>query len=139
MNNRPIDCAPLLRAVNDIYRHFNPNQYPLVVLSIEVLNRSTLDINCTPDKRTVFVEHLSDMCDRIRAIFTKLFEASSNVYIGSNKRTQDTSEGNDLPTPPVKQMKIERFTKKPVSQHRLLLHVQANHFPFSHNRLTSQF
>ncbi|CAF1195553.1 unnamed protein product, partial [Adineta ricciae] len=112
VNNRPVDCAPLLRTVNDIYRHFNPNQYPLVVLSIEILNRSTLDINCTPDKRTVFVEHLSDMCDRIRAILTKLFEASSNVYIGSTKRTQDTSESSDLPTPPAKQMKIERFTKK---------------------------
>ncbi len=111
MNNRPIDCAPLLRTINDIYRHFNPNQYPLVVLSIEVLDRGTLDINCTPDKRTVFVEHLSDMCDQIRMILNKLFEASSNVYLASNKRTQETTE-NDGPS--TKQMRIERFVKKPV-------------------------
>jgi DNA mismatch repair protein PMS2 len=111
VNNRPIDCAPLLRTINDIYRHFNPNQYPLVVLSIEVLDRGTLDINCTPDKRTVFVEHLSDMCDQIRMILNKLFEASSNVYLASNKRTQETTE-NDGPS--TKQMRIERFVKKPV-------------------------
>jgi len=111
VNNRPIDCAPLLRTINDIYRHFNPNQYPLVILSIEVLDRGTLDINCTPDKRTVFVEHLSDMCDQIRTILNKLFESSSNVYIGSNKRTQETTENDN---PPTKQMRIERFVKKPV-------------------------
>ncbi|UJR14601.1 hypothetical protein I4U23_001596 [Adineta vaga] len=113
VNNRPIDCAPFLRTINDIYRQFNPNQYPLVALSIEVLDRSTLDINCTPDKRTVFVEHLSNMCDRIRVILNQLFEASSNVYVGSNKRPQEISETNDLPTPPTKQMRIERFVKKP--------------------------
>ncbi|CAF0875032.1 unnamed protein product [Adineta steineri] len=113
VNNRPIDCAPFLRTINDIYRHFNPNQYPLVALSIEVLDRSTLDINCTPDKRTVFVEHLSNMCDQIRLILNKLFESSSNVYVSSNKRQQETIEtNNDIPTPPTKQMKIERFVKK---------------------------
>ncbi|CAF4053342.1 unnamed protein product [Rotaria sp. Silwood2] len=113
VNNRPIDCAPLLRTINDIYRQFNPNQYPLVVLSIEVLDRSTLDVNCTPDKRTVFIEHLSNMCDQIRNILNKLFETSSNVYVISNKRQQETIENHDIPTPPIKQMKIERFVKKP--------------------------
>ncbi|CAF4015349.1 unnamed protein product [Rotaria sp. Silwood2] len=113
VNNRPIDCAPLLRTINDIYRQFNPNQYPLVVLSIEVLDRSTLDVNCTPDKRTVFIEHLSNMCDQIRNILNKLFETSSNVYVVSNKRQQETIENHDIPTPPIKQIKIERFVKKP--------------------------
>ncbi len=79
-----------------------------MVLSIEVLDRGTLDINCTPDKRTVFVEHLSDMCDQIRTILNKLFEASSNVYVVSNKRTQETTESDN---PPTKQMRIERFAK----------------------------
>jgi DNA mismatch repair ATPase MutL len=87
-----------------------------VVLSIEVLDRSTLDINCTPDKRTIFVEHLSDMCDQIRTILNKLFESSSNVYVGSNKRQQDITENNDIPSPPTKQMRIERFVKKPVGK-----------------------
>ena len=85
-----------------------------MVLSIQVLDRSTLDINCTPDKRTVFVEHLSDMCEQIRTILNKLFESSSNVYVVSNKRQQEITENNDIPTPPTKQMKIERFVKKTV-------------------------
>jgi len=104
----------LLRTINEIYRHFNPNQYPLVILTVDVLDRSTLDINCTPDKRTIFVEHLSDMCEHMRSSLNKLFEGSSNVYIGTNKRTQDTTENDDLPTPPVKQIRIDRFVKKPV-------------------------
>ena len=95
-----------------------------MVLGIEVLDRGTLDINCTPDKRTVFVEHLSDMCDQIRAILNKLFEGSSNVYLVSNKRPQETTESDD---PPTKQIRIERFVKKSVrsiqffSSHRILL------------------
>ncbi|CAF1271135.1 unnamed protein product [Rotaria sordida] len=112
VNNRPIDCAPLLRTINDIYRQFNPNQYPLIVLSIEVVDRSTVDINCTPDKRTIFIEHLSNMCDQIRNILNKLFETSSNVYVVSHKRQQESTENNDIPTPPIKQIKIERFVKK---------------------------
>ncbi|CAM4816827.1 unnamed protein product [Rotaria magnacalcarata] len=115
VNSRPIDCAPLLRTINDIYRHFNPNQYPLVVLIIEVLDRSTLDINCTPDKRTIFIEHLSNICDQIRTILNKLFEKSSNVYVVSNKRPQETTQNNDTLTPPVKQIRIDRFVKKPSS------------------------
>jgi DNA mismatch repair ATPase MutL len=85
-------------------------------LSIEVLDRGTLDINCTPDKRTVFVEHLSNMCDQIRTNLNKLFETSSNVYVVSNKRQQEIPENNDIPTPPTKQMRIENFVKKPVKK-----------------------
>lgn len=55
------------------------------------------------------------MSDEIRLILNKLFESSSNVYIGSNKRQQqEIIENNDTPTPPTKQMRIERFAKKPV-------------------------
>jgi hypothetical protein len=56
------------------------------------------------------------MCDRIRVILNKLFESSSNVYVVSNKRQQETIENNDIPIPPTKQMRIERFVKKPVKQ-----------------------
>lgn len=83
-----------------------------------------MDINCTPDKRTIFLEHLSDLCDRIRTKLNELFESSSNVYVPSNKRTQEISESEDTPSPPTKQMRIERFVKKPV---RL-----GNIHPYSH-------
>jgi hypothetical protein len=56
------------------------------------------------------------MCDQIRVILNKLFESSSNVYVVSNKRQQETIENNDIPIPPTKQMRIERFVKKPVKQ-----------------------
>jgi hypothetical protein len=56
------------------------------------------------------------MCDQIRTNLNKLFETSSNVYVLSNKRQQETSENNDIPTPPTKQMRIENFVKKPVKK-----------------------
>jgi hypothetical protein len=60
------------------------------------------------------------MCDQIRTILNRLFETSSNVYVGSNKRQQETVENNDSPAPPTKQMRIERFVKKPVRKSKSL-------------------
>jgi hypothetical protein len=57
---------------------------------------------------------LSVLCDQIRTNLNKLFESSSNVYVVSNKRQQEIIENKDIPTPPIKQMKIEHFVKKPV-------------------------
>jgi len=56
------------------------------------------------------------MCDQIRTNLNKLFETSSNVYVVSNKRQQEIPENNDIPTPPIKQMRIENFVKKPVKK-----------------------
>jgi hypothetical protein len=58
------------------------------------------------------------MCDQIRIILNKLFESSSNVYVVSNKRQQETIENNDSSTPPTKQIRIDRFTKKPVRKQK---------------------
>jgi hypothetical protein len=65
------------------------------------------------------------MCDQIRSILNKLFETSSNVYLVSNKRQQDTTENNDNQTlPPTKQMRIERFAKKPVRYYENIYSIQ---------------
>ena len=54
------------------------------------------------------------MCDQIRTVLNRLFESSSNVYVTSNKRQQEVTENNDVSTPPIKQIRIERFVKKTV-------------------------
>ena len=61
------------------------------------------------------------MSDQIRTILNKLFESCSNVYVVSNKRQQETTENKDIPTPPTKQMRIERFVKKSVRNKELHL------------------
>lgn len=104
-----------------------------MALSVEVLDRSTLDINCTPDKRTVLVEHLSNMTDQIRTLLNQLFESSSNVYVNSNKRPQETTENTDLPIPPMKQMRIDRFAKKTVGETFHSHHYPRLSFFASHN------
>lgn len=100
--------------MNDVYRQFNPNQSPLIALSITVLDRTALDINCTPDKRTIFLEHLPTLSEQIRTLLNKLFESTSNVTFGSKKRTQESIESSETEKPPTKQMCIERFTKTTV-------------------------
>lgn len=118
MNNRPIDCSPILRTINDIYRQYNPNQSPLIALIITINDRSSLDINCTPDKRTIFLENLSLLSEQLRNLLNKSFQASSNVFVGSTKRPQESNDTTDLSTPPLKQMRLDRFAKKAVSKNK---------------------
>lgn len=55
INGRP--CVPnkLIKVINEVYRSFNGNQYPFIVLNIKT-NQAQVDVNVTPDKRQIFLE-----------------------------------------------------------------------------------
>ncbi|CAI4229968.1 unnamed protein product [Auanema sp. JU1783] len=55
VNKRPVDFPKICRAINDVYQQYNKSQYPTVVLFIDV-PPDTIDVNVTPDKRTVFYD-----------------------------------------------------------------------------------
>ncbi|KAH9365567.1 hypothetical protein HPB48_008928 [Haemaphysalis longicornis] len=46
----------LTKLVNSVYHVFNRDQYPFLFLNIH-LERQSVDVNVTPDKRSVFVHH----------------------------------------------------------------------------------
>ncbi|CAJ0575297.1 unnamed protein product, partial [Mesorhabditis spiculigera] len=54
VNGRPVDYPKVARAINEIYQQYNKAQYPILVLPIKV-PAEMLEVNVTPDKRTVFV------------------------------------------------------------------------------------
>jgi len=54
VNSRPCDPARLARAVNQAYHAFNRHQFPFVYLDVHT-ERSTVDVNLTPDKRQVLL------------------------------------------------------------------------------------
>lgn len=56
INKRPVEYPILLQGCNEIYRSFNNVQYPTVFLNFEI-SPKLVDVNVTPDKRTVMLHN----------------------------------------------------------------------------------
>ncbi|XP_046968358.1 mismatch repair endonuclease PMS2 [Vanessa cardui] len=73
VNSRPCEPTKVIKLVNEIYRQYNPNQYPFIFLNINV-ERISVDVNVTPDKRKVFLTKEKFILDVLKASLAKLFE-----------------------------------------------------------------
>lgn len=57
-----------MRAVNDVYKSFNTNQVPLAILDLQMPTDS-VDINVSPDKRTILVHSEANLIEALRVSF----------------------------------------------------------------------
>jgi len=48
--------SQVTKLVNEVYHQFNQYQYPFVFLNLKMA-RDIVDVNVTPDKRQVFMDH----------------------------------------------------------------------------------
>jgi DNA mismatch repair protein PMS2 len=55
----------LIRAINEVYHTFNPNQSPFVVLDMK-MPRDSIDVNVSPDKREIFLHSELDLIEALR-------------------------------------------------------------------------
>ncbi|CAF0745405.1 unnamed protein product [Didymodactylos carnosus] len=135
INSRPCDNARLIKIINEIYRSFNPQQYPILILNI-LIDKSSIDINVTPDKRKIFIHEEDKLVLYLRSKLNKLFETNNGVYIRFNSLllpSTSTAKPNELKeriienmkrnysktttaiendTPKAKQMKLDHFIKQ---------------------------
>jgi DNA mismatch repair protein PMS2 len=65
INGRPWDSSRIVRAVNEVYRSFNSNQYPMVVANFTVKG-DKYDVNVSPDKRTLFLHDENEIIEGIK-------------------------------------------------------------------------
>lgn len=54
-----------MRAVNDVYKSFNTNQVPVAILDLQIPTES-VDINVSPDKRTIMVHSEANLIEALR-------------------------------------------------------------------------
>ncbi|KAJ6219168.1 hypothetical protein RDWZM_004980 [Blomia tropicalis] len=54
LNDRPCDLTTISKRINQIYRTYNRNQYPFVLLRINI-QEQLIDRNLTPDKRKILL------------------------------------------------------------------------------------
>ncbi|KAH7727628.1 mismatch repair endonuclease PMS2 [Aphelenchoides avenae] len=73
VNKRPVDFAKVCRIANEVYGSYNRGQYCMLVLFVEV-DPASLDVNVSPDKRTVFLHAEKELFAKLRASLGATFE-----------------------------------------------------------------
>ena len=107
LNKRPVESRRFIKTVNEVYRSFNTVQFPVVVLNI-VLDGDFLDINVTPDKRTVMIHNEDVLNDVLRHELTKFYE-SEDTQIPVN------NDSWKLPSQSIDRAKRKEYYEQPSS------------------------
>ncbi|KAF6007796.1 hypothetical protein HII13_004467 [Brettanomyces bruxellensis] len=107
INGRPVHLPRFSKAVNETYKKFNHLQYPMIVLVL-FMDQKFVDINVTPDKRTVMVSNETKILESLRVKLDDIF-SSNDVRIPVNDNvTERISERNNS----VRQFTLESFSLK---------------------------
>lgn len=78
INGRPISSKKFLKTINEVYKSYNHVQYPVVVLNI-IIDTKFLDVNVTPDKRTILVHNENIVHDVLKDELSRLFDSLQNL------------------------------------------------------------
>ncbi|KAE8539842.1 hypothetical protein D1P53_003779 [Cryptococcus gattii VGV] len=79
INGRPCNLTKVARAINEVYKSFNTNQLPLAILDFKIPTES-VDINVSPDKRTIFVHSEDCLIDSLKTALESFFAPSRNTF-----------------------------------------------------------
>ncbi|CCE63633.1 hypothetical protein TPHA_0F01490 [Tetrapisispora phaffii CBS 4417] len=73
INKRPIEYPTLVKSCNETYRQFNNVQYPAFFLNF-IVSPELIDLNVTPDKRTVILHNERYVIDLFKEELLKYFQ-----------------------------------------------------------------
>ncbi|GAA5949189.1 hypothetical protein JCM10213_008237 [Rhodosporidiobolus nylandii] len=79
VNGRPFTPSKVAKAVNEVYRGFNAQQFPTVVADFQ-LSPDAYDVNVSPDKRTIFLHSEGNLIVALKAALEEFFQPSQATY-----------------------------------------------------------
>ncbi|CCI43565.1 unnamed protein product [Albugo candida] len=79
INGRPIDAPKLTKAIHEVWRQFEMRQYAAYVIDFQVPSED-LDLNVTPDKRTVFFRHENEIIETLKTQLIEIYEPAKRIY-----------------------------------------------------------
>ncbi|XP_065834905.1 mismatch repair endonuclease PMS2-like isoform X2 [Oscarella lobularis] len=91
INKRPMDLNKLSKAINQVYHIYNRHQFPVVILEIQIKTDS-VDVNVTPDKRTVFVQDETTLLCVVRCSLRKMYDKISSTISRQQSSQADNSQ-----------------------------------------------
>ncbi|KAJ2944257.1 hypothetical protein O0L34_g18240 [Tuta absoluta] len=104
VNSRPCEPTKIMKLVNEIYKQYNPNQYPFVFLNVN-MERTAVDVNVTPDKRKIFLTQEKIVLDVLKNSMLKVFESIPRTLKIDNSQFLFDKSSNDV-KPDVDQPRI---------------------------------
>lgn len=94
INKRPVIHKRFSKVINDVYRSFNTTQSPVFVLDLQ-LGPHFIDVNITPDKRSVMVHTEELILDVIREELSNFYAVRNNIVPKSHVVNMSSSQGAD--------------------------------------------
>ncbi|WWD09461.1 hypothetical protein V865_007585 [Kwoniella europaea PYCC6329] len=90
INGRPCNLTSVARAINEVYKSFNTHQVPLAILDFQIPPQS-VDINVSPDKRTIFVHSEDKLIEALKIALDEYFQPSRSTFaVGGATKTVKT-------------------------------------------------
>lgn len=77
VNKRPVVHKKFAKVVNDVYKSFNHTQNPVFVLDFQ-LDTQQVDVNVTPDKRSVMLQNEDVLAEVLREELENFFDTLHN-------------------------------------------------------------
>lgn len=65
INGRPFSPSKISKCVNEVYKQFNTNQYPVIVANF-TLPSDSYDLNIDPNKRSIFLHSEGNLVEALR-------------------------------------------------------------------------
>lgn len=78
INSRPVTLPRFSRILNEVYRSFNRLQYPVVFLNV-ITDIKNLDINVTPDKKTVNIFNEAGLLEALRTKIMEMYDSFGDL------------------------------------------------------------
>jgi len=98
INNRPCDPNKISKLINEVYHFYNRTQNPFVYLNI-ITQRTTVDVNITPDKRQVFLQNEKYLCCLIRKSLDSMYkDTPRDILINIQEPLQRRTESENVET-----------------------------------------
>ncbi|BGP25673.1 ATP-binding mismatch repair protein [Rhodotorula toruloides] len=79
INGRPFTPTKIVKAVNEVYKWYNANQFPVVVADFQ-LAPDAYDVNVSPDKRTIFLHSEMNLILALKEQLAKFFEPQHGTF-----------------------------------------------------------
>lgn len=83
INKRPCDSVKIVKIVNEVYHTYNRHQNPFIAINIS-MDKESVDVNVTPDKRQIFVEGERLLLAILKTSLIKMYEPTTSVYRVNN-------------------------------------------------------
>lgn len=83
INRRPVSLRQWSKVINDVYKTFSNIQSPVIILDIGIDPRF-LDLNVTPDKRTILIHNENLILEELRSRLVKFYDSQDLNLVRGN-------------------------------------------------------